>query len=119
MVSYGIVGGVRSIPRKAWRIAFLAIAAAAVIALAVWSCAALYRITSTPPAPEPADVEIQTQAAETRKPSDGEVKKQQPAKAAPAKKPEKPAKPAQPKAAPAKPRALHSTGDAVPDLYID
>ena len=48
VVSHGVLGSVRNIPRSAWRIAVLVVGALIVIGLIVWGCVILYRVTEQP-----------------------------------------------------------------------
>lgn len=109
-VSNGVIGRVSRIPRRAWRISLLALAAAAIIALAVWGCIALYRATETPATP---DAVKPTPAKVTPEVKPQSVKR---AKAQEAKS-EKPAKPQSAK--PTNPQNLKSNGCKVNSLYID
>jgi cytoskeletal protein RodZ len=116
VVSHGVIGSVRRIPRSAWRMAVLAIGAGVVIALLVWGCVILYRVTEhpvmDPDNPPSTIVPPQTQPA---------------AKPAQATKPATPAAKPAPKAVnapktskgPAKPKQMRSTGQKVPPLYVD
>ena len=136
VVSHGVLGRVRQIPRNAWRIAVLVLAAILLIALAVWGACALYKATSglenpeappaVPPAAQPAEAKpaAAPAAKQNAKPAPAKPAKQTGAKPAPD------AKPAAPKAAqqgkgkgnrPAIPKSgdLKSTGPRIEPLYID
>ena len=139
VVSHGVIGSVRRIPRSAWRMAVLTIGAGLVVALLVWGCVILYRVTEQQPATDP----VVTPSAAPARPADTKAaSKPVPAgtKAATAKPAEKPAAPkatsktptakaAKPpaatpatksqKPAAAKPQPMRSTGQKVPPLYVD
>jgi len=135
VVSHGVIGSVRRIPRSAWRMAVLAIGAGVVIALLVWGCVILYRVTEHPvvDTDNPPSTIVPPQAQPTAKPAQAakpvaptakpppkadEKKKnatQPPAKST---KPSA-AKPPQKATAPAKPKQMRSTGQKVPPLYVD
>jgi hypothetical protein len=121
VVSHGVLGTVRQIPRSAWRIALLALGGILILVLVIWGCSALYKATSTttePAAPVPA-------------PNEAKPAQPAPAKAKPAQPATSKAKPTQP--APSKANqgnknpspsrangsALKSTGIKVEPLYID
>ena len=136
VVSHGVLGRVRQIPRNTWRIAVLVLAAILLITLAAWGARALYKATSEIENPDlPPAVPPTAQPAET-KPAAAPATKQnaKPAPAKPAKqtgaKPASDAKPAAPKATqqskgkgnrPALPKSgdLKSTGPRIEPLYID
>ena len=135
VVSHGVIGSVRRIPRSAWRIAVLAIGAGVVIALLIWGCVILYRVTEHPVmAPDdPPSTIVPPQAQPTAKPAQAAKPaapaakpvpkandKKKPAAQPPAKsaKPSA-AKPPQKATAPAKPKQMRSTGQKVPPLYVD
>ena len=121
-VSDGVLKSVRRIPRSAWRIALLSLAAAGVVALLVFGCVKLYQATSTipqdpcpngacevdlkPRAPAPAA----RQPAPVAKPAAGKTVKDPAAQNAPK---------AAPKTAPKGPVRLRATGTKVPALYAD
>lgn len=132
VVSHGVLGTVRQIPRSAWRIALLAIGALLVIALVIWGCTALYKATSTttePAAPAPTEAKPAQSAASTAKPAQPAPQKAnqgnqnpsrpgaKPAAAQPAK--AKPAGNLNPSPSRAGGSALKSTGLKVAPLYID
>ena len=103
VVSHGVLGSVRNIPRSAWRMAVLVLGALVVVGLMLWGCIILYRVTEHPadPAATPDAPAVQPKPA---------VQKAAPKPAAkPMSKQEKP---------PAKPQ-LRSTGEKVPPLYVD
>ena len=120
-VSDGVLKSVRRIPRSAWRIALLSLAAAGVIALLVFGCVKLYQATSTiprdpcangacevdlkPKSPAPAP-----QPAPAAKPAAGKTAKAPAAQNAPK---------AGQKTAPKGPVKLRATGTKVPALYAD
>ncbi len=133
VVSHGVIGSVRRIPRSAWRMAVLAIGAGVVIALLAWGCVILYRVTEhpvmapydppstiVPPQPQPAPKPAQAvqPAAPAAKPAPKVDDQKKPA-APPAAKNAKPAAKPQKPAAPAKPQPMRSTGQKVPPLYVD
>ena len=98
VVSHGVLGSVRGIPRSAWRIAVLVIGVLAVIGLFAWGCAILYRVTEQPAEQKPPQTDSKAQSAKNV------------------------AADAKPTAAPATPAAkvnLRSTGQKVPPLYVD
>ena len=132
VVSHGVLGTVRQIPRSAWRIALLAIGALLVIALVIWGCTALYKATSTttePAAPAPTEAKPAQSAASTAKPAQPAPQKAnqgnqnpsrpgaKPAATQPAK--AKPAGNLNPSPSRAGGNALKSTGLKVAPLYID
>ena len=97
-VSHGVVQTMRGIPRSAWRKAVLVLGALAVLALIVFGCVTLYKMTAQPAVPV------------------APARPLEPAAAKPAT-----AKPADPKPTATKPAAkgkLRSTGQKVPPLYI-
>lgn len=100
VVSHGVLGSVRNIPKSAWRIAVLIVGAALVIGLLVWGCVILYRVTEQPTSPAaPAVTNL-------------------PAKPKPAVRPPQQSAKQSANPAPAKPQ-LRSTGEKVPPLYVD
>ena len=105
-VSSSVLKKVRNIPRRAWRIAVLALGAVFVILFIVWSISKLYSATAVPAADSPRE----TTPADT-------------ALAEPAKQSARPETPPAPKTqtptAKPKPGKLISTGQAIPDLYMD
>jgi len=109
-VTSSVLKKVRSIPRRTWRIAALALGAVLVLVLIIWGICKLYSATATPSNetvrdPVPADADAQPQETETSKPS--------PVPQAPAD---------QPPSVKPKPGKLISTGPSVeslPDQYID
>ncbi len=116
-VSHGVIGTVRDIPRSVWRIAILALAFIAILALLAWGCMKLYQATSVQPANPP---------HVTVAPDNVPVKaKEEAAKTKTGKNPKPAAKPAKPvnaaKAPEKKPVRipLRSTGQKVPALYVD
>ena len=137
VVSHGVLGSVRNIPRSAWRMAVLVVGALLVIGLLIWGCTILYRVTAQPA--DPAIQEAPPAAVSTEKPAQAKTQDAvQPAKPnakkdAPSAKPgSKPtakpvAKPAakpvaKPAAGTAKPAAkpkLRSSGQKIPPLYVD
>ena len=122
-VSDGVLKSVRRIPRSAWRITLLALAALVVIALLVFGCIKLYQATSTLPA-DPCTGGV-CEFDPKAKPAARQPKPQ----AAPvAQKPAAPAavkaeKKAQPdmrqQKTPRGPVKLRSTGTKIPPLYVD
>ena len=132
MVSTGVLNRVRSIPRRTWRITALVLCAILAIAFIVWSIAKLYQATSTQPA-TPQQTEATPVVSDDKQPAavenvpKQEVKQDSKPKAKPAQpttKPDQPAtKPAQtatkPGKSPAKPGTLISTGQNIPNLFVD
>ena len=107
-VSSGVLEKVRNIPRRAWRMTALILCAILVILFIVWSVSKLYQATSTPPTPVPVAVPAEPSPA---------AEKQLPAKKQVVPAPNKPkAKAAQ---SPAKSGKLISTGQNIPNLFID
>lgn len=101
-VSHGVLQSMRGIPRSAWRKALLAAGALGVLALLVFGCVTLYRMTAAAPAqPPPADAP----APAARDSADV------------ARKPAPPAPPAVTAKKPSVP--LRSTGPKIPSLYVD
>ena len=103
-VSTGVLKTVRNIPRRAWRMTALLLCAIVAILFIIWSFSKLYQATSLPPGATPEAV------------SPAEVSPDAPpASAKPARAPagKRPATP------PAKPGKLVSTGQDVPNLFID
>ena len=108
-VSTNILQRVRNIPRRVWRMTLLLLCAVLAIAFIVWSVGKLYKATSTPEAPapaEPAQAPAAAEPAPTAAPSSP--------KAQPAPQPAK-AKPVPP----AKRGKLISTGQNIPNLIRD
>ena len=108
-VSSGVLKTVRNIPRRAWRMTALLLCTIVAILFIIWSFSKLYQATSLPPetktdAVSPVDISPSAPPA-SAKPA--------PAKPAPAPVEKKPA------ALPAKPGKLISTGQNVPNLFID
>ena len=115
VVSHGVLGSVRSIPRSAWRMAVLVLGALIVLVLLIWGCSILYRVTESPAAVA-ADVQVTAGSGESAETSVQPA--EQPAKQTAGKKPSAiGSKPGQ-DAKPAKPK-LRSTGQKVPPLYVD
>ena len=124
VVSHGVLGTVRQIPRNAWRIALLALGGILILALVIWGCRALYKATSSTtepaiaaPAPAPNEAKPAQPAPSKAKPAQPAPSKAKPAQSAPSK-----AKPAGKQApSPSQPAAgsLKSTGIKVEPLYID
>lgn len=100
-VSHGVLQSMRGIPRSAWRKALLAVGALGVLALLVFGCVTLYRMTAAAPAQPPPAADAPAPAARDS--------------AAAARKPAPPAPPAAKK--PSVP--LRSTGPKIPSLYVD
>ena len=96
-VSHGVVQTMRGIPRSAWRKAVLVLGALAVLALIVFGCITLYKMTAQPAVPV------------------APARPLEPAAAKPAAKPAT----AKPTTKPAAKGKLRSTGQKVPPLYID
>lgn len=103
VVSHGVLGSVRGIPRSAWRMAVLAVGATAVLILLVWGCVVLYRVTEQP-APSGANEPSATV---------------QPAKPAPQSARSTEKSEAKPDSKPVKATKLRSTGQNIPPLYVD
>ena len=100
-VSHGVLQSMRDIPRSAWRKALLAACALVVLALVVFGCRALYRMTASP-APG-----IPVQAAAAAAPAPRPASKAAPAKGGRA------------DAGKKAPVTLRATGPKIPPLYID
>ena len=119
-ISAGVLNRVRNIPRRAWRITALVLCAILSIVFIVWSIGKLYQAT-TPTAnsqqPEEPTKDVPVVAAD--KPATGNSVPKQNVKQEPKVK----AKPAQASAktgkSPAKPGSLISTGQYVPNLFVD
>ena len=109
-VTGSVLKKVRSIPRRTWRIAALALGAVLVVAFIIWSICKLYSATATPSTDTPRET-VPTEAVvqpETPVPSEPT-----PAPQVPTAKPTTPTK---------KHVKLISTGpssESIPDLYID
>jgi len=113
-VSHGVIGTVRDIPRSVWRIALLAIAVMAILAVLVLGCLKLYQATSVGPANP-------TQQPSTPKTESKQVAPKQASKQAPKQAPKqnnlaKPSKAVNPQSGK---RPLRSSGQKVPPLYVD
>ena len=108
--SSNILKSVRNIPRRVWRMTFLALCALIALVFIVWSVSKLYKATSVPE--KPADAEpVQTPAAAQPGPAKNAPAPKAKAEQRPAK-----AKPAQRSAKPGK---LISTGQNIPNLIRD
>ena len=103
-VSSSVLKKVRSIPRRAWRMTVLLLCAILVILFVVWSIGKLYSATSASQTPAPA---AGMPVMPVERPASAED--------APAPREQKP-KPATP---PRKPGALISTGQDIPNVYVD
>lgn len=103
-VSSSVLKKVRSIPRRAWRMTVLLLCAILVILFVVWSIGKLYSATSASQTPAPA---ASMPVMPVERPASAED--------APAPREQKP-KPATP---PTKPGALISTGQDIPNVYVD
>ena len=118
--SAGVVDKVRSIPRRAWRITALVLCAILSIAFIAWSIGKLYQATTPTdsaqqpekPAESVPAVAVDKPAAEVKVPNQN-VKQEPKAKTPPAKSPAKTGKPS------VKPGTLISTGQNVPNLFVD
>ena len=115
VVSHGVLGGVRRIPRSAWRIAILAVGALFVLVLLIWGCTVLYRITEKPASPTIPEAQPTASAAAATATS---------AKGSPATAPKSRTAAAATKktgqaATPGQNVKLRSTGEKVPPLYVD
>ncbi|MCQ2392363.1 MAG: helix-turn-helix domain-containing protein [Kiritimatiellae bacterium] len=116
VVSHGVLGGVRKIPRSAWRIAILAVGALFVLVLLIWGCTVLYRITEKPVSPTiPPEAQPTAPAATVTATS---------AKGSPATAPKSQTATATTKktgqaTTPSQNVKLRSTGEKVPPLYVD
>ena len=109
-ISGGVLNTVRNIPRRAWRITALLLCAALALVFIVWSFGKLYEATSIPPGPTPdprAPVAV-TPTAPVATPAAPPQTEKKPSTS--------PAKPATP---PVKPGKLISTGQDIPNLFID
>ena len=95
---------VRNIPRRAWRMTALLLCTLVAILFIIWSFSKLYQATSLPPETKPdavSPVEVSPGVpSATVKPAPAPVEKK-------------------PAALPAKPGKLISTGQNVPNLFID
>ena len=103
-VSTGVLQTVRNIPRRAWRMTALLLCAIVAILFIIWSFSKLYQATSMPQEATPevaSPVEVSPNVAPA------------PAKPAPTPAGKRPA------ALPSKPSKLISTGQNVPNLFID
>ncbi len=116
-VSHGVVERVRDIPRSTWRISMLVIAALLVLAAIAFACRKLYVLTSAQQGgtkPAPTKVETTKTPAPSAKPTTA---------AAPAPGKGNATAPAPGKgnaaATPVKPGKLISTGQKIPQLYVD
>jgi hypothetical protein len=126
-VTSSVLQKVRNIPRRAWRTTALVLGAILVVLFIVWSICKLYSATSAPQALTPvADVPATAAPAEPAAPVEAApAPREQKAKsnkpsAKPATPPAKPATPpAKPTTPPAKPGTLISTGQNIPNLYVD
>ena len=123
-VSHGVIQSVRDIPRSVWRIALLAIASLALLALLAWGCIKLYQATSITPVqrPLPAQDIKETKEVKDLKPAklpqpDPKPAVQPAPKPAAKSAPKPTGKPADAK--PAKRPPLRSTGQKIPTLYAD
>ena len=103
-VSSGVLKTVRNIPRRAWRMTALLLCTLVAILFIIWSFSKLYQATSLPPETKPdavSPVEVSPGVpSATVKPAPAPVEKK-------------------PAALPAKPGKLISTGQNVPNLFID
>ena len=118
--SAGVVDKVRSIPRRAWRITALVLCAILSIAFIAWSIGKLYQATTpTDSAQQPEKPAESVPAVAVDKPTASKDVPNQNVKQEPKVK----AKPAQASAktgkSPAKPGTLISTGQNVPNLFVD
>ena len=118
-VSHGVIQSVRDIPRSVWRIALLAIASLALLALLAWGCIKLYQATSITPVqrPLPAQDIKETKEVKDLKPAklpqpDPKPAVQPAPKPAAKSAPKPTGKPADAK--PAKRPPLRSTGQKIP-----
>lgn len=102
VVSHGVIGSVRSIPRSAWRIAILVIGAVAVIGLIIWGCKVLYRITEQPSTPSTPSSQTTSSTTHT---TPGRAAASTVNTATPH--------------APGRLPPLRSTGQKIPPLYVD
>ena len=103
-VPSGVLKTVRNIPRRAWRMTALLLCTLVAILFIIWSFSKLYQATSLPPETKPdavSPVEVSPGVpSATVKPAPAPVEKK-------------------PAALPAKPGKLISTGQNVPNLFID
>ena len=118
--SAGVVDKVRSIPRRAWRITALVLCAVLSIAFIVWSIGKLYQATTptdTTQQPDNPPESVPVIAVDKPTPSkdvpNQNVKQEPKVKTPPAKSPAKTGKPS------VKPGTLISTGQNVPNLFVD
>ncbi len=131
VVSHGVIGSVRRIPRSAWRMAVLAIGAGVVIALLAWGCVILYRVTehpvmdtdepTTPTVARPSATQTTPPAAKPAAPAAKPATKAPNAPKANGPAPNAPKAVNGPKTSKgdAKPQPMRSTGQKVPPLYVD
>ena len=113
VVSHGVLGSVRNIPKSAWRMAVLVVGAFVVIGLIVWGCIILYRVTEQP---------VATPAKQQAEPTPDASKQQaKPIKQKQVAQPQnkQTAQPQKKQSAPAAKPKLRSTGQKVPPLYVD
>ena len=109
-VTSSVLQKVRSIPRRTWRIAALALGAVLVAVFIIWSICKLYSATATP----------STDAPRETVPAEAVVQPENPVPPAPAPATQPPT--AKPNTPPKKNVKLISTGsstESIPDLYID
>ena len=119
-VTSSVLQKVRSIPRRAWRTTALVVGAILVVLFIVWSICKLYSATSAPQTPAPvADVPTPIVPAEQPAPVKAAPEPRE-QKAKSTKTPAKPvATPANSATPSAKPGTLISTGQDIPNLYIE
>ena len=119
-VTSSVLKKVHSIPRRAWRTGILVLGAILVVLFIVWSICKLYSATSAPQTPASgADVPPAAAPAEPPAPVKATPAPPEP-KANSTKPPVKPATPpVKPTTPSAKPGTLISTGQNIPNLYVD
>ena len=119
-VTSSVLKKVHSIPRRAWRTGILVLGAILVVLFIVWSICKLYSATSAPQTPASgADVPPAAVPAEPPAPVKATPAPPEP-KANSTKPPVKPATPpVKPTTPSAKPGTLISTGQNIPNLYVD
>ena len=101
---------VRSIPRRTWRIAALALGAVLVVAFIIWSISKLYSATATPSTDTPRET----------MPAEAVVQPENPVSPEPTPAPQAPtAKPTTPTKKNVKLISTGPSSESIPDLYID
>ena len=119
-VTSSVLQKVRSIPRRAWRTTALVLGAILVVLFIVWSICKLYSATSAPQTPAPV-ADVPTPIVPAEQPASVKAAPEpSEQKAKSTKTPAKPvATPANSATPSAKPGTLISTGQDIPNLYIE